>query len=153
MKFKELNTLMGVNLRALRLESKLTQEQLAGRLGIAGGLIPRWETGSKGFSKSVILKLCEIFNVKPYVFYMDDRSALITSHHERKIVYKLREAEKLGVDDLIVEHCDVIIDWGKRKQRAASKDILVSQQEKMSMAKNIRDYGRPRINDKSRRSQ
>ncbi len=135
MKLKDLNTLMGLNLRALRLESKMTQEQLADHLGVSTGLIPRWETGEKGIGKSVMLKLCEIFNVKPHVFYVDNRSAVRASFHEQKMVYKIRDAEKFGVDDLIMEHCEVIIDWAKRKQKATSPDVFAGQDDKMPTAK------------------
>ncbi len=126
---------MGRNLRMLRMGANMTQEELACRLGISTGLIPRWEAGAKGFSKSVVLKLCRIFDIRPCVFYLDDRSELVTSAYEKRVLRKLREAEKLGVDGLIVEHCEVIVDWAKRREEAASKDVFVGQQEVILVAR------------------
>lgn len=121
MKNKELNMLMGFNLRKLRLDCNLTQEQLAERLGVSSGLIPKWESGTKGMGKKVVLKLCDVFNVKPYVFCMDETTPHILNSREREIVRRLREAEKLGVHDLIEQYCDCIVGWAKKNQNTGVK--------------------------------
>jgi transcriptional regulator with XRE-family HTH domain len=112
---KELNKLTGDNLRKLRLKSKLTQEQLAERLNVSSTLIPKWEAGTKGIGKKVLLKLCNLFKVKPYMFYADERMPHIMSCREQEIVYKIREAEKLGVHDQIEQYCDFIVGQAKKK--------------------------------------
>ncbi len=52
MKHKDLNILMGRNLRRLRLERNLTQDQLAERLGLCNSnVVTKWEAGRKGIGK------------------------------------------------------------------------------------------------------
>jgi transcriptional regulator with XRE-family HTH domain len=121
MKNKELDMLIGFNLRKLRRECKLTQEQLAERLRVSSGLIPKWESGAKGIGKHVLLKLCDVFNVRPYVFCMDEKMPYITNSREQEIVYKIREAERLGVHDQIEQYCEFIVGQAKKKKSAASK--------------------------------
>ena len=123
MKNKELDKLMGRNLREQRHRAKLTQEQLAERLGCSSPLVPKWEAGRKGIGKKILLTLCEIFNVQPYVFYLDERASVITKSHEQKIVYKLREAEKLGVHDQIEEYCDFVVGQAIKRKRVGSKGM------------------------------
>ena len=115
MKSKDLNKLIGSNLRTLRLHSKMTQEQLAERLGVSSGLVPKWEAGTKGIGKKVLLKLCEVFTVKPFIFYMDESAPVIINTREQKILYRVREAEKLGVSDQIEEYCDFVV--GRARKR------------------------------------
>ena len=113
----ELNKMMGSNLRMLRRESKLTQEQLAERLQVSGGLIPKWESGAKGIGKKVLVKLCVVFNVQPYVFCRDERIPLITNPREQEMVYTIREAERLGVSEQIEQYCTFIIGQARNKQQ------------------------------------
>ena len=114
MKNKELNKLIGFNLRTLRRATKMTQEQLAERLAVSVGMIAKWETGAKGVGKKVLLKLCAVFDVKPYVFYLDGKAPLVTSVREQRILYRVREAEQLGVHDQIEQYCDFVV--GRAKQ-------------------------------------
>lgn len=118
----ELNKMMGSNLRKLRRESKLTQEQLAERLQVSGGLIPKWESGAKGIGKKVLVKLCAVFKVQPYMFCRDERIPLITNTREQEIVYKIREAEKLGVSEHIEQYCTFIIGQARNKQQTDGKN-------------------------------
>jgi len=113
----ELKKMMGSNLRKLRLESKLTQEQLAERLHVSGGLIPKWESGVKGIGKKVLVKLCVVFNVRPYMFCRDELIPLITNPREQEMVYTIREAERLGVSEQIEQYCTFIIGQARNKQQ------------------------------------
>lgn len=129
MKNKELNALMGFNLRKLRVESKLTQEQLADLILVNTRLFQKWEAGVKGIGKDVLLKLCKIFKVKPYAFYIDSKAPYLANSREREIVLKHREAEKLGVAEMIEQFSDFVITQAKKKQRE-SNDNHLSQQDK-----------------------
>ncbi|MHB8843295.1 MAG: helix-turn-helix domain-containing protein [Nitrospirota bacterium] len=113
----ELKKMMGSNLRKLRLESRMTQEQLAERLHVSGGLIPKWESGAKGIGKKVLVKLCVVFNVRPYMFCRDELIPLITNPREQEMVYTIREAERLGVCEQIEQYCTFIISQAMNKQQ------------------------------------
>ena len=116
MKSTELNILMGSNLRKLRLASKLTQEQLSERLQVSSGLIPKWEAGSKGIGKNLLLKICRVLKVRPCVFFVDEKCPIIANSREGGLLAKLREAEKHGVDDMIEQFSVFIVDQAIKKQ-------------------------------------
>lgn len=56
--------LTGQKIAELRIESNLTQEQLAEKLYITRELVSKWETGKRNPDYKMILKIAEIFNVK-----------------------------------------------------------------------------------------
>lgn len=65
----------GVNIRLkeLRKESKLTQEQLAGYLGVDQTLITKLENGSRTLNVSMIDKICSLFGCsESYLFGEND---------------------------------------------------------------------------------
>jgi len=53
----------GDKLKALRTEKKLTQQQLAEKLGLVKGSISAYEKNAKYPSVSILIKLCTLFNV------------------------------------------------------------------------------------------
>ncbi len=118
MKNKKLNKLMGSNLRTLRLAADFTQEHLAERIGVSTSVLQRWELGKKGIGKNVLINLCDVFNVKPYMFYVDEKALFITRSRERAILNKLRVAERLGVIDLIEQFSDFTIGQVKKVNSA-----------------------------------
>lgn len=122
MKHKDLNMLMGKNLRKMRRERKMTQDQLAERLGLNNSnVVTKWEAGRKGIGKKLLLKLCKALNVKPSQFFVDEKTAYITSSRERDIVCMFREAEKMGVVETIEQCCMFIVGQAREKDRALNK--------------------------------
>lgn len=59
------NREFGKKLRALRLQAKITQKQLAEMLGVELATISAYETGKIMPSIPKIKKICEIFNINP----------------------------------------------------------------------------------------
>ena len=53
----------GDKLRALRMEKKLTQNDLAARLGIVGASVSSYEKSKQYPSVEVLIHLCHIFDV------------------------------------------------------------------------------------------
>ena len=122
MKNKDLDFLMGRNLRKLRLERNMTQDQLAERLGISNStVVTKWETGRKGIGKTLLLKLCKALNVKPSHFFVDEKTAFITNSRERDIVSMLREAEKMGVVETIEQFCTFVVVQARKKEGPLNK--------------------------------
>jgi transcriptional regulator with XRE-family HTH domain len=61
------------NIRQLREESGLTQEELALRLGLVPSAISNWERGANSPDIVQLFMLCEIFGTTPLVLYgMDE---------------------------------------------------------------------------------
>ena len=54
---------MGEKLKSLRIEKKLTQKQIAERIGLAISAVSSYESGSRYPSYDVLVKLAHIFHV------------------------------------------------------------------------------------------
>ena len=54
---------IGIFLKELRKEKKLTQEQAADRLGVSGRTISRWETGAYMPDISLLVDIAEMYDV------------------------------------------------------------------------------------------
>ena len=57
------NMNMGDKLKSLRLEKKLTQKQIAERIGLAISAVSSYESGTRYPSYDVLVKLARIFHV------------------------------------------------------------------------------------------
>ena len=64
-------------LKALRVEKKLTQQQLAEKIGLVKGSISAYEKNTKHPSMTVLIKLCALFNVSAdYLIGLSDNVEL-----------------------------------------------------------------------------
>ncbi|HBI59720.1 MAG TPA: XRE family transcriptional regulator [Lachnospiraceae bacterium] len=65
---------MGEKLKSLRIEKKLTQKQVADRIGLAISAISSYESGTRYPSYDVLVKLAHIFHVSTdYLLGMTDK--------------------------------------------------------------------------------
>lgn len=65
---------MGEKLKSLRIEKKLTQKQIAERVGLAISAISSYESGTRYPSYDVLIKLAQIFHVSTdYLLGMTDK--------------------------------------------------------------------------------
>ena len=65
---------MGEKLRSLRTEKKLTQKQVADRIGLAISAVSSYESGSRYPSYEALIKLARIFHVSTdYLLGMTDK--------------------------------------------------------------------------------
>lgn len=55
--------MIGSFLKELRKEKKITQEQLADKLGVSGRTVSRWETGNNMPDISILVEIAELFDV------------------------------------------------------------------------------------------
>lgn len=118
MKREDIDTIMGLNLKRLRIKASLTQEALAELIDVSQGLIPRWESGIKGIGKEVLIKLCKALNVQPYEFYIDESTPLPATDLERKALFMARAAESSRLDYIAEE----IIEYGSQRIERVKKE-------------------------------
>ena len=65
---------MGDKLKSLRIEKKLTQKQVADRIGLAISAVSSYESGSRYPSYDVLVKLARMFHVSTdYLLGITDR--------------------------------------------------------------------------------
>ena len=61
---------IGIFLKELRKEKKLTQEQLAEKLNVSGRTVSRWETGSNMPDIGMLVEMADFFDVSiPCLLY------------------------------------------------------------------------------------
>ncbi len=65
----ELKKLFGNAVKKLRELNKLTQEELAERVGVQTQTITRIETGRNFVSSELLIALCNVFEVEPNIFF------------------------------------------------------------------------------------
>lgn len=63
-----MNTI-GENIKRFRIQAKLTQEELANRLGKSKNVISNWERGDNKPDADTIEEICLIFNISPNQIY------------------------------------------------------------------------------------
>lgn len=94
----DFNVLFGENIRYFRKLSKLTQEQLAEKLGCAPNTLGYIENGKNLISFSKFRKLCEILEVEPYQFFIFDKSAPdVDRIHEITKLLECMSDKQLGI--------------------------------------------------------
>ena len=78
---------MGEKLKSLRIEKKLTQKQVADRIGLAISAVSSYESGTRYPSYDVLAKLARIFHVSTdYLLGMTDaRNVDVTGLNDNEI--------------------------------------------------------------------
>ena len=61
---------LGIKLKDLRVDKGITQEQLAEFLGLQPHTITKIETGRAFISSNVLAKICNFFQIEPYVLFL-----------------------------------------------------------------------------------
>lgn len=89
---------LGEKLKELRLERKMTQEQLASRLGLVKGSISAYEQGTKYPSLEVLANLCRTLNVSAdYLLGLSDdtkiRNSVLTDEQQKLLRGLIKEFE------------------------------------------------------------
>lgn len=64
-------------LKKLRIENKMTQRELANKLGISIPTLQKYEYGTLKIKNEIILALCEIFKISPNVFFNDETNNML----------------------------------------------------------------------------
>lgn len=94
------------NLRTLRKERHMTQEELAERLNVSVGVISKWERGASEPELLCLISLAEVFNVSVdaligYSMMDEDPEVLVKKIESLKAKRKLSEAEEIVKEALL----------------------------------------------------
>ena len=92
----------GDKLRALRMEKKLTQNDLAARLGIVGASVSSYEKNKQYPSVEVLIQLCQIFDVSAdYLLGLSDdknfNTSTLTDEQLQIVLRLINEFEQFNV--------------------------------------------------------
>ena len=92
---------MGEKLKSLRIEKKLTQKQVADRIGLAISAVSSYESGTRYPSYDVLVKLAYIFHVSTdYLIGMTDT----------------RNIDVTGLNDCEIELVSQLVDMLRNKK-------------------------------------
>ena len=88
---------MGDKLKSLRIEKKLTQKQVADRIGLAISAVSSYESGSRYPSYDVLVKLARMFHVSTdYLLGITDKRNIdVTGLNDNEIELVLQLVEML----------------------------------------------------------
>ena len=116
-------------LKNLRIENKMTQRELADKLGISIPTLQKYEYGTLKIKNEIILALCDIFKISPDVFFNDGTNQILKELDEfEKKEYRKNRAL------LVIEKI--------RKDTQKKQEIEKQRQIKLS------DYRKREINEK-----
>lgn len=117
---KDIDRLIGRNLKRLRLKSGLTQDKLGELTDVDGNVIARIEGGILGMGKKMMFKLCNVFKIEPYHFYLTDKSPLLKDEREKELLRTYREIEHL--DSHVADEYIKYGTWRLEKTEETEKD-------------------------------
>lgn len=94
---KDINLIIGANIKELRKANKLTQFELAEKLNYSNKAISRWESGEVIPDVLTLNRLCEIFNIPLSQIFEEN----VTTKKVKKS-YKLQMGNKLAISLLAI---------------------------------------------------
>lgn len=86
--------IVGKNIRAIREKKKITQKELAEKMGVSRQAICMWETGKRELSLTTLNKLSEILSVP--IHHLIGGSAMVKKG-ERKVKFQLKAPNATSV--------------------------------------------------------
>ena len=92
----DIDKLIGKNLRRIREQKKISQEQLAELINTPSTRLSAYETGREGMGKDIMSRVCKALDVRPYEFYFELGIPLIVDNDEKDLLHTYREAKELG---------------------------------------------------------
>jgi transcriptional regulator with XRE-family HTH domain len=108
LKKEDIKTIIGRNLRRLRMSRSLTQDKLGAMLKpdpIDGSHIAAIE-GGKGVSDNVLARLCNALNAEIWEFYLTEKAPVVKDEEERRVLSSYRKAEELQVARDVLRYCE-----------------------------------------------
>ena len=124
MKPGELNIITGHNVRRLRKKYEYTQEELANLIKAKTSHISEMENGKRGIGEKIIVRLCNVFKVEPYEFYVNHNSPIPLSPLEYKALNTIKQAQQMKAEHIVNEVCEFAryrLDLVKKELRAQKK--------------------------------
>jgi transcriptional regulator with XRE-family HTH domain len=134
MKPGELNKITGHNIRRLRTMHGYTQEALADRIKAKTSHISEMENGKRGIGEKIIVRLCNIFKIEPYEFYVNNSSPIPLTPLQYKALDVIKEAEELQSDHVVKE----VFEFARYRIKLLKKELKTRSSSKRAKRKKKR---------------
>lgn len=92
----DIDKIIGHNLRRIRIEKKLGQEEFAQKIRISKQRLSAYENAKEGLGKDVMARICTFFNVELFEFYIQENSPLPSSKLQLKCLNIAKKAEEVN---------------------------------------------------------
>ena len=119
---KDVNALIGQNIRRIRLARGLSQLQLAKAIGTVPQRISACESGRTGAGKSILENISRRLGVSWWEFYIDEDTPLVSGPGEMKKLMLHRQEMTLGIADEVMDLEQIWIARVKYKAAHAKTD-------------------------------
>ncbi len=101
------------NIKLLRIEHNLTQEELGEIAGVTNCAVSTWEVGTAEPRMGAVRKMADYFNVSiPYLLGLDKNNPVGLTESELQLLYMFRDLDEGGKENAI-EYIQFLIE--KRK--------------------------------------
>ena len=91
--------MIGDKIKALRKSHKLTQVELAEKLGTTQSVLQRWESGKKNPGLRTLKSISKIFDISLDTLAFNDKDLETLKNKDRSFISKLNNFEKLSEQD------------------------------------------------------
>lgn len=109
---------IGEDIKRMRIEKNMTQQELGQKLGVSQQMIGQWETGKANPKKETIEKIAKALDVDPYSLYSFD----MASEELEKIINQRISQEKENEDKLL-DNYRKLNDTGKSRLIDYGEDL------------------------------
>ena len=130
MKIKDLvKRSIASNIRRARLNANMTQAEAAEKLGITAQAISNFERGVNGIETSMLLRMCEIYNVSFYAITGEEKETLDQlqlTESEMALLKMFRRFPEIQQDSLIlmVEKFEAVPEASRESALEAFQSML-----------------------------
>lgn len=121
-KAEDIDVLIGKNLRRIRERHDVSQEELAAMIGTPATRLSAYENGREGLGKDIMARVCRALKVEPWEFYWTEKTPIVRDAREMADIEQRREAEKVGIADMVREAEASWIVAAKKKSGAFGQD-------------------------------
>lgn len=118
MNAKDIDILIGKNLKRLRQKAGLTQDQLGEKIGVDGNVIAQIEGAVRGMGKSMMTRLCNTLKIETWEFHWTEKTPIIKDEREQLDLFIRREAEKMGIGNQVREAEAIWLEAAKKRGQA-----------------------------------
>jgi transcriptional regulator with XRE-family HTH domain len=131
MKIGELNKITGKNIKRLRNKHGFTQQELATRIKSKTSHISEMENGKRGVGEKIIVRLCNVFKVEPYEFYVNNHSPIPLTPLEYKALRIIKDADEIKANHILEEVCE----FAQHRINSMKKGLKQKRPEKSKQLK------------------
>lgn len=117
----DIDEVISRNLRRIRTERQMTQEDLGKLINAQPQLINMIENNRKGMGKDIMTRLCRVLGISPYELYLDASAPVAEDDQMKRVLGMMREARELGIIEPMLQYAEYLIEKAEQKKKEVAK--------------------------------